>query len=116
MEAKRSATATRGTASSYFAAWPWEDTAFYVEHSAMMHAGNVKTPTALIHGGADDRVPPTQGWEFYHALRRVGVPTDLLVLPRQPHGPREPRLQRAAQQWHLDWITRHTLGVPPGAH
>lgn len=94
---------------SYFQSWPWEDAQFYVDHSAVMHAGYVKTPTALIHGGSDERVPTSQGWEFYQALKQVGVPTDLLILPRQPHGPREPRLQRAAQQWHLDWINRYTL-------
>jgi dipeptidyl aminopeptidase/acylaminoacyl peptidase len=38
---------------SYFGAWPWEDPSLYVEHSALYHAGNVRTPTALIHGGAD---------------------------------------------------------------
>jgi len=98
---------------SYFKAWPWEDPQFYVEHSALMHADRVKTPTALIHGEKDDRVPTSQGWEFYGALKRVDVPTDMLLLPRQPHGPREPRLQRASQRWHLDWIDRWTLGEPP---
>ncbi|MBI5711217.1 MAG: S9 family peptidase [Candidatus Eisenbacteria bacterium] len=96
---------------SYFKAWPWEDPAFYVEHSALLHVDRVKTPTSLVHGQSDDRVPTSQGWEFYGALQRVGVPTDLLLLPRQPHGPREPRLQRATQQWHLDWLTRWTLGA-----
>jgi dipeptidyl aminopeptidase/acylaminoacyl peptidase len=40
-------------------------------------------------------VPPSQGWEFYTALKKVGVPTDLLLLPRTPHGPREPRLLKS---------------------
>ena len=84
-----------------------------MDHSALYHAGNVKTPTSLVHGQADDRVPTSQGWEFYTALMKVGVPTDLLLLPRQPHGPREPRLLKAAQQWHLDWINKYTLGVEP---
>ncbi len=96
---------------SYFKAWPWEDPAFYIERSALLHVDRVKTPTSLVHGQSDERVPPSQGWEFYGALQRVGVPTDFLLLPRQPHGPREPRLQRAVQQWHLDWLTRWTLGA-----
>ena len=94
---------------SYFGAWPWEDAAVYVDHSAVMHAGNVKTPTLIVHGAADERVPTSQGWEFYSALRKVGVPTDLLLLPRQPHGPREPKLLKTVQEWHLDWINRYTL-------
>lgn len=98
---------------SYFDSWPWEDAKFYVDHSALYHAGNVKTPTSLVHGLADERVPTSQGWEFYTAMKKVGVPTDLLLLPRQPHGPREPRLLKAAQQWHLDWINKYTLGIEP---
>ena len=74
-------------------------------------SGSTALPVAVF--GSDDRVPTSQGWEFYQALKRVGVPTDLLILPRQPHGPREPRLQRATQQWHLDWINRYCLGKAP---
>ncbi len=97
-------------ARSYFGAWPWEDPQVYVDRSALFHVGKVKTPTALIHGLADDRVPTSQGWEFYTALERAGVPTDLLLLPRSAHTPREPKLLKAAMQWHLDWLERYTLG------
>jgi dipeptidyl aminopeptidase/acylaminoacyl peptidase len=100
---------------SYFGAWPWEDPQVYVDHSAVMHAGNVRTPTLVVHGQSDERVPTSQGWEFYTALMKVGVPTDLLLLPRQPHGPREPKLLRTVQQWHLDWINRYTLSQTPVA-
>jgi dipeptidyl aminopeptidase/acylaminoacyl peptidase len=96
----------------YFDAWPWQDPQFYVDHSAVLHAGNVKTPTLVVHGERDERVPTSQGWEFYTALRKVGVPTDLLLLPRQPHGPREPRLQRTVMTWTLDWIDKYTLAAP----
>jgi dipeptidyl aminopeptidase/acylaminoacyl peptidase len=95
---------------SYFQSWPWDDAQFYVDHSAMMHANHVTTPTMIVHGGADDRVPTSQGYEFYNALKRVGVPTELLLLPRQPHGPREPKLLRSCAQAHLDWIEKYTLG------
>ncbi|MGH3861360.1 prolyl oligopeptidase family serine peptidase, partial [Actinokineospora sp.] len=97
----------------YFGSWPWEDPRVYMDHSAVLHAGNVRTPTLVVHGEKDDRVPPSQGWEFYTALRKVGVPTDLLLLPRQPHGPREPKLQRTVAEWTLDWINRNTLTAPP---
>jgi dipeptidyl aminopeptidase/acylaminoacyl peptidase len=99
----------------YFESWPWEDARFYVDHSAVLHAGNVRTPTLVVHGEKDERVPPSQGWEFYTALRKVGVPTDLLLLPRQPHGPREPRIQRSVAEWTMDWINRYTLTPSPAA-
>ncbi|MBI4623913.1 MAG: PD40 domain-containing protein [Verrucomicrobia bacterium] len=38
-----------------------------------------------------------------------------LLLPRQPHGPREPLLLRATMQWHLDWINKYTLDAAPAA-
>jgi dipeptidyl aminopeptidase/acylaminoacyl peptidase len=100
---------------SYFSSWPWEDPQVYVDHSAVLHAGNVKTPTLIVHGEKDERVPTSQGWEFYSALKKVGVPTDLLLLPRQPHGPREPKLQRTAAERTLDWINRYTLSSAPVA-
>ena len=97
---------------SYFDSWPWEDAQFYVDHSAVLHADKVKTPTLVVHGEKDERVPTSQGWEFYTALKKRGVPTDLLLLPRQPHGPREPRLLKSVQEWHLAWLDRYVTGAP----
>jgi dipeptidyl aminopeptidase/acylaminoacyl peptidase len=97
-------------ARSYFRSWPWEDPAAYVEHSALFHAGNVKTPSLVVHGDRDERVPVTQGWEFYNALRARGVPTDMLILPRQPHGIREPKLLRTCHEWFLRWTEKYTRG------
>jgi len=81
-----------------------------VEHSAPFRAGNVKTPSLGVHGDRDDRVPISQGWEFYNALRARGVPTDMLVLPPHPHGPREPKLLRTCHEWFLRWTEKHTRG------
>ncbi len=94
-------------ARSYFRSWPWEDPRVYVERSALFHAGNVKTPSLVVHGDRDERVPVSQGWEFYNALKAVGVPTDLLILPRQPHGPREPKLLRTCHERFLQWTESH---------
>ncbi len=94
---------------SYFQSWPWEDPDFYVEHSAVLHANRAKTPTLILHGESDARVPTSQGWEFYQALKHCGVETDLVLYPRQPHGPREPKLLRDLQRRHLDWMNRHVL-------
>jgi dipeptidyl aminopeptidase/acylaminoacyl peptidase len=97
-------------ARSYFRSWPWEDPTAYVEHSALFHAGNVRTPSLVVHGDKDERVPFSQGLEFYNALRATGVPTEMLVLPRQPHGPREPKLLGTCHEWFLRWTERYTRG------
>jgi len=98
-------------ARSYFRSWPWEDPAVYVERSALFHAGKVKTPSLVVHGASDERVPVTQGWEFYNALRATGVPTEMLILPRQPHGIREPKLLRSCHDWFLRWTQKYTRGL-----
>ena len=95
-------------ARSYFRSWPWEDPQVYVDRSALFHVGSVKTPSLVVHGDKDERVPFSQGWEFYNALLAVGVPTDLLVLPRQPHGVREPKLLRTCHGRFLAWTEKYT--------
>lgn len=85
----------------------WEDYEAYEKHSAIYRIKNVKTPTQIIHGQNDFRVPFTQGQEFYVALKRLGVPTEMIVLPRTPHGPREPKLQMAVSPLILEWFSHY---------
>ena len=55
----------------------WDDYEGYERHSAMYRISNVETPTQVIHGENDLRVPFTQGQEFYRALGRLGrVPVE----------------------------------------
>jgi dipeptidyl aminopeptidase/acylaminoacyl peptidase len=79
-------------------------------HSAMYHVQNVKTPTLIQHGEADLRVPISQGYEFYNALRRRGVPAQMVVYPRQPHGLQEPKFIADAMRRNLEWFDRWVLG------
>ena len=85
----------------------WEDYERYERHSAMYHIANVVTPTQVIHGAEDLRVPFTQGQEFYRALDRRGVPTEMVVYPRTPHGPREPKFVMDVSERILTWFRRH---------
>ena len=61
----------------------------------------------LQHGEADFRVPLGNSVMFYNALRRRGVPVKLLVLPRQPHGPFEPKMVMTAMKANADWFKDH---------
>jgi dipeptidyl aminopeptidase/acylaminoacyl peptidase len=85
----------------------WDDYETFEKHSAMYRIKNVKTPTQVIHGANDLRVPFTQGQEFYVALQRRGVPTEMLVLPRTPHGPREPKLLMEVSPRILNWFEKY---------
>ena len=91
----------------YFGAQPWEDLEIYRTHSAMFNAKGVKTPTLIQHGEADERVPISQGYEFYNALRVQNVPVRMIVLPRMPHGPNEPKMVLKAKQTNLEWFEKY---------
>lgn len=91
----------------YFGGQFWEAMDLYQKHSPMFNVKNVTTPTMIQHGEADIRVPISQGYEFYNALKVKGVPTRMLVLPRQPHGPNEPKMQLAAMKANLEWFDKY---------
>ncbi len=91
----------------YFEAQYWEKPDVYARHSAMFNIKGVTTPTLVQHGEADVRVPISQGYELHNALKAQGVPTRMIVLPRQPHGPNEPKMQVAAMQTNLDWFEKY---------
>jgi len=52
-------------------------------------------------------VPITQSHELYNALKRRGVPTQMVAYPRQPHGPTEPKFVIDIARRHLDWVEKH---------
>jgi len=85
----------------------WDDYDTYERHSAIYRIANVTTPTQVIHGQNDDRVPLRQGQEFYVALQRRGIPTEMIVYPRTPHGPREPKFVMDVSERILSWFERH---------
>lgn len=90
----------------YFGGQFWDVMDDYQKHSAMFNVKGVKTPTMIQHGEADIRVPISQGYEFYNALKVQGVPTRMLVLPRQPHGPNEPKMLLQVMQANLEWFEK----------
>ena len=91
----------------YFEAQPWENLELYRTHSAMFNAKGVRTPTLIQHGEADERVPISQGYEFYNALKVQGVPVRMIVLPRMPHGPNEPKMVLKAKQTNVEWFEQY---------
>jgi dipeptidyl aminopeptidase/acylaminoacyl peptidase len=85
----------------------WNDYKTYEKHSAIYRIKNVVTPTQILHGENDLRVPFTQGQEFYGALKRKGVSTEMVVYPRTPHGPREPKLLMDVSPRILTWLDKY---------
>ena len=89
---------------SYFKSDPWNNWSMYSEHSPLRFVQNVQTPVMLQHGEADQRVPLGNSVMFYNALKRRNIPVKLLVLPRQPHGPSEPRMVLKTMQTNIEWF------------
>jgi dipeptidyl aminopeptidase/acylaminoacyl peptidase len=95
----------------YFGGEYWEVFDRWRTHSAMFNVKGVSTPTLIQHGEADVRVPISQGYEFYNALKRQNVPVTMVVYPRQPHGIQEPKLMQDAMQRNLDWFDQWIKGT-----
>ncbi|MBI1358355.1 MAG: prolyl oligopeptidase family serine peptidase [Acidobacteria bacterium] len=91
----------------YFSGEPWEQFEAYAKHSPMRYVDRVKTPTLVLHGESDERVPISQGYELYTALKRRGVETEMVVYPRQPHGPVEPKFVLDVMRRHLELARKH---------
>ncbi|MBY0372701.1 MAG: prolyl oligopeptidase family serine peptidase, partial [Bryobacteraceae bacterium] len=91
----------------YFGGGPWEKEKGYLERSGLYHVKNVTTPTLILHGENDPRVPVTQGIEFYAALKRRGVKTQMVTYPRTQHGPQEPKFVQNIMERHISWVEEH---------
>jgi dipeptidyl aminopeptidase/acylaminoacyl peptidase len=83
---------------------------YWRDQSPLSHVDKVKTPTLVITGEEDVRVPPSQSHEFYRALKAQGVDTRLLLYPREPHGIVEPRHRQHYLETVLSYINGHVMG------
>jgi len=88
----------------------WNDFDTWRKRSALFNIKGVSTPTLIQHGEADVRVPISQGYELYNALKRQAVPAKMVVYPRQPHGIQEPKLMLDAMSRNVEWFDRWVMG------
>jgi len=89
---------------------PWSNPESYKKWAPVTYAGELgkfKTPTLVICGERDYRVPYTQSLEFFNALQRQGVPSKLVVFPDEGHWVLKPH---NAQFWYktfLEWLATY---------
>lgn len=89
----------------------WQDPQLWLDHSPLMHADKVKTPTLLMTGNLDLRTPLSQAEEFYSALKYFGVPTRLVVMQGEWHGTSSKPSNMLRTIEYLDsWFTEHSPG------
>ena len=73
----------------------------------MKYVSRVKTPTLILHGQVDTRVPIDQAKEFYQALSERHVPVEFVVYPRENHGFTEARHIRDRWQRYLTFFGKY---------
>jgi dipeptidyl aminopeptidase/acylaminoacyl peptidase len=88
----------------------WEDVEAYWRQSPLKYIAQVKTPTLIIHSEQDFRTDIEQGEQVFAALKKLGVPTEMVRFPDESHGlSREGRTdRRVARLKHIvRWFDRY---------
>lgn len=93
-------------------AWYWEDMARVHAQSPHASAGAMVTPTLVVHGAMDYRVPDQQGLAYYNTLKARNVDARLLWFPDENHWILKPRNSRLWYAEFLAWLKQHD---PKGA-
>ncbi len=91
----------------YFGASVYDDPAVYARSAPINFIKKAKTPMLLVHGDRDAEVPVTQSYEYWHALKELGVPTELVIYPGEGHEFSKPADQRDVAQRIAGWFERH---------
>jgi dipeptidyl aminopeptidase/acylaminoacyl peptidase len=85
----------------------WEDRAAFEKYSPHLYAGNFKTPTLVIHGQLDYRVPVSNGFELFNTLQKRGVPSKMVYYPDENHWVLKPQNSIFWYSTVRDWVERY---------
>jgi dipeptidyl aminopeptidase/acylaminoacyl peptidase len=88
-------------------AWYWDNMAQIHRQSPHAFAAKMATPTLVIHGALDYRVPDAQGLAYYNTLKALKVDARLLWFPDENHWILKPRNSQLWYSEFFDWLKRH---------
>jgi dipeptidyl aminopeptidase/acylaminoacyl peptidase len=88
-------------------AWYWDDAQKVQSQSPHAFAANMRTPTLVIHGALDYRVPDQQGLAYYNTLKAKGVDARLVWFPDENHWVLKPRNSKLWYGEFFDWLKAH---------
>jgi dipeptidyl aminopeptidase/acylaminoacyl peptidase len=91
----------------FFGASVYDDPAVYEKSSPIHFIKNVKTPTLVIVGERDAECPASQSYEFWHALKTLGVPTQLIIYPGEGHLFLDPKHQTDRLEQTVGWFDKY---------
>ena len=87
---------------------PWVNTAKWIEESfPFLHADRITTPTLFLGCDQDNNVPLIGAQQMYQALRRLHVPTQLVIYPGQYHTLDRPSLMVDRMSRYVQWYDRY---------
>jgi dipeptidyl aminopeptidase/acylaminoacyl peptidase len=95
--------------------WYWDDPARIERQSPIAFAHAMRTPTLVIHGALDYRVPDAQGLAYYNTLKARGVDARWLWFPDENHWILKPRNSAVWYHEFFDWLAGHDPGRQRGA-
>jgi dipeptidyl aminopeptidase/acylaminoacyl peptidase len=93
--------------------WTGDFAKVYREQSPISYARAIKTPTLILATTGDARVPITQSYQLYHALKDNGVPAKLVAYPVSGHFPADPVRQLDVFRRWVGWLDEHLKTNPP---
>ena len=84
----------------------------YQKWSPSSYIQNFSTPTLVMTGELDYRVPYTQSLQYFTALQTLNIPSRLIVLKYDGHWPSNLKSMPLYYNAHLDWFHRYLGGAP----
>ncbi len=96
--------------SGNYGATPWQDPQRIVRWSPSYYAKNFKTPTLILHGERDYRVPVTQGINLHQVLSAKGVPSRIVIFPEENHWILKPQAALLWWKEFFGWLDRWDVG------
>jgi dipeptidyl aminopeptidase/acylaminoacyl peptidase len=93
----------------FFKVSPWVggNITDYVAQSPIAYATQIKTPTLIMSDTGDTRVPISQSYQLYRALKDNGVPVKFVAYPVPGHFPDDPVRYRDVYRRWLDWLDQY---------
>jgi dipeptidyl aminopeptidase/acylaminoacyl peptidase len=79
----------------------------YVEQSPITYASKIKTPTLIMSDTGDVRVPITQSYQMYYALKDNGVPVKFIAFPVSGHSPEDPIHATEIEKQYVNWFAQY---------
>jgi dipeptidyl aminopeptidase/acylaminoacyl peptidase len=95
----------------WFYGLPWESREKFQASSPMTYIQRAKTPTLILQGENDVIDPVSQAQPLYRALKRLGVPSDLVLYPRAGHGFREEKQILDSWRRMIAWFDLYLKGI-----